>query len=128
MPPFWIVLALAVILLLAVGADYNLLLISRFKEEMGAGLNTGIVRAMAGAGGVGLMPATGLKREAQLRGPRSLARAVAHHRVRRERASRSGRMAKGIHVLPPAPPVSIPGQVRRELRRTDPAVLLLQPL
>ena len=34
------------------GADYNLLLISRFKEEIGAGLNTGIIRAMAGTGGV----------------------------------------------------------------------------
>jgi len=51
-PLFWIVLALAVILLLAVGADYNLLLISRFKEEMGAGLNTGVIRSMAGTGGV----------------------------------------------------------------------------
>ena len=49
---FWIVLALAVILLLAVGSDYNLLLISRFKEEIGAGLNTGIIRAMAGSGSV----------------------------------------------------------------------------
>ena len=49
---FWIVLALAVILLLAVGSDYNLLLISRFKEEIGAGLNTGITRAMAGSGSV----------------------------------------------------------------------------
>ena len=38
---YWIVLALAVILLLAVGSDYNLLVISRFKEEIGAGLNTG---------------------------------------------------------------------------------------
>ena len=45
-------LALAVILLLAVGSDYNLLLISRFKEEIGAGLNTGIIRAMAGSGAV----------------------------------------------------------------------------
>jgi putative drug exporter of the RND superfamily len=51
-PLAWIVPALAVILLLAVGADYNLLLISRFKEEIGAGLNTGIIRAMAGTGGV----------------------------------------------------------------------------
>ncbi|WP_396935701.1 RND family transporter [Mycolicibacterium sp.] len=51
-PLYWVVLALAVILLLAVGSDYNLLLISRFKEEIGAGLNTGIVRAMAGTGGV----------------------------------------------------------------------------
>ncbi len=49
---FWIVLALAVILLLAVGSDYNLLLISRFKEEIGAGLNTGIIRSMAGSGAV----------------------------------------------------------------------------
>jgi RND superfamily putative drug exporter len=49
---YWIVLALTVILLLAVGSDYNLLLISRFKEEIGAGLNTGIIRAMAGSGSV----------------------------------------------------------------------------
>ena len=49
---FWIVLALAVILLLAVGSDYNLLLISRFQEEIGAGLKTGIIRAMAGSGAV----------------------------------------------------------------------------
>jgi RND superfamily putative drug exporter len=49
---YWIVLALAVILLLAVGADYNLLLISRFKEEIDAGLKTGVIRAMAGTGGV----------------------------------------------------------------------------
>ncbi|WP_373194205.1 MMPL/RND family transporter, partial [Mycobacterium marinum] len=47
---YWVVLALAVILLLAVGSDYNLLLISRFKEEIGAGLKTGIIRAMAGSG------------------------------------------------------------------------------
>ncbi|OBI14265.1 hypothetical protein A5714_13935 [Mycobacterium sp. E2462] len=49
---YWIVLALAVILLLAVGSDYNLLLISRFKEEVHAGINTGIVRAIAGSGSV----------------------------------------------------------------------------
>ncbi|WP_326548647.1 MMPL family transporter [Mycolicibacterium sp. ND9-15] len=52
LPLYWIVLPLAIILLLAVGADYNLLLISRFKEEIGAGLNTGIIRAMAGTGSV----------------------------------------------------------------------------
>jgi RND superfamily putative drug exporter len=51
-PLYWVVLALAIILLLAVGSDYNLLLISRFKEEIGAGLNTGIIRAMASTGGV----------------------------------------------------------------------------
>ena len=38
---YWIVLALAIIILLAVGSDYNLLVISRLKEEIGAGLNTG---------------------------------------------------------------------------------------
>ena len=38
---YWMVLAMAVILLLAVGSDYNLLLISRFKEEIHAGLKTG---------------------------------------------------------------------------------------
>ncbi|ETW21137.1 RND family transporter [Mycobacterium gastri] len=48
----WIVLALSIILLLAVGSDYNLLLISRFKEEIHAGLNTGIIRAMGGSGSV----------------------------------------------------------------------------
>ncbi|QEM43728.1 MMPL/RND family transporter [Mycolicibacterium grossiae] len=51
-PLYWVVLALAVILLLAVGSDYNLLLVSRFQEEIGAGLNTGIIRAMAGSGSV----------------------------------------------------------------------------
>ena len=49
---YWVVLPLAVILLLAVGSDYNLLLISRFREEIPAGLNTGIIRAMAGTGAV----------------------------------------------------------------------------
>jgi RND superfamily putative drug exporter len=48
----WMVLAMAIILLLAVGSDYNLLLISRFKEEIGAGLKTGTIRAMAGSGSV----------------------------------------------------------------------------
>jgi putative drug exporter of the RND superfamily len=49
---YWVVEALAVIVLLAVGSDYNLLLVSRFKEEIHAGLKTGIVRSMAGTGGV----------------------------------------------------------------------------
>ena len=43
---------MAAIVLLAVGADYNLLLVSRMKEEIHAGLNTGIIRAMAGTGSV----------------------------------------------------------------------------
>ena len=45
-------LALAVILLLAVGSDYNLLVISRLKEEIAAGLNTGIIRTMGSTGAV----------------------------------------------------------------------------
>jgi RND superfamily putative drug exporter len=48
----WIVLVMSVILLLAVGSDYNLLLVSRFKEEIHHGLKTGIIRAMAGSGSV----------------------------------------------------------------------------
>jgi len=48
----WMVLAMSVIILLAVGSDYNLLLVSRFKEELHHGLNTGIIRAMAGTGSV----------------------------------------------------------------------------
>jgi RND superfamily putative drug exporter len=46
------ILAMSVIILLAVGSDYNLLLVSRFKEEIGAGLKTGIIRSMAGTGAV----------------------------------------------------------------------------
>ncbi|MGZ8745612.1 MAG: MMPL/RND family transporter [Mycobacterium sp.] len=48
----WMVLAMSVIILLAVGADYNLLLVSRLKEELHAGINTGIIRAMGGSGSV----------------------------------------------------------------------------
>ena len=48
----WLVLSIALIILLAVGSDYNLLLVSRMKEEIGAGINTGIIRAMAGSGKV----------------------------------------------------------------------------
>jgi len=48
----WIVLAMSVIVLLAVGSDYNLLLASRMKEEIGGGINTGIIRAMGGTGKV----------------------------------------------------------------------------
>jgi len=51
-PLHWMVLVMSVIILLAVGSDYNLLLVARFKEEIGAGLNTGIIRAMGGSGSV----------------------------------------------------------------------------
>ncbi len=46
----FVVLAMSVIILLAVGSDYNLLLVSRMKEELAAGINTGIIRAMGGTG------------------------------------------------------------------------------
>ncbi|MFZ3270751.1 MAG: MMPL family transporter, partial [Mycobacterium sp.] len=48
----WLVLPMSVIILLAVGSDYNLLLVSRMKEEIAAGINTGIIRAMGGTGKV----------------------------------------------------------------------------
>jgi RND superfamily putative drug exporter len=48
----FMVMAMAVIILLAVGADYNLLLVARLKEELHAGVNTGIIRAMGGSGSV----------------------------------------------------------------------------
>jgi RND superfamily putative drug exporter len=43
---------MSVIILLAVGSDYNLLLVSRFRDEIHAGLKTGIIRSMAATGGV----------------------------------------------------------------------------
>jgi RND superfamily putative drug exporter len=46
----WMVLAMSVMVLLAVGSDYNLLLVSRMKEEVSAGIKTGIIRAMGGTG------------------------------------------------------------------------------
>jgi putative drug exporter of the RND superfamily len=48
----WIVIAMSVIVLLAVGSDYNLLVITRFKEELPAGTKTGLIRALASTGGV----------------------------------------------------------------------------
>jgi RND superfamily putative drug exporter len=48
----WVVLPLSVVILLAVGSDYNLLVVSRLKEEIHAGLNTGIIRGMGATGRV----------------------------------------------------------------------------
>jgi len=48
----WLVLPLTFIILVAVGSDYNLLLIVRIKEEIGAGLHTGLIRALGSTGGV----------------------------------------------------------------------------
>ena len=51
-PLHWAVAPIAFIALVAVGADYNLLLALRIKEEARAGLKTGVIRAFGGTGGV----------------------------------------------------------------------------
>jgi RND superfamily putative drug exporter len=48
----WLVMPLTFIILVAVGSDYNLLLISRVKEEIHAGLHTGLIRALGSTGSV----------------------------------------------------------------------------
>ena len=48
----WMVLPMALIIQLAVGADYNLLVVSRLKEEITAGVRTGIIRTLSGSGSV----------------------------------------------------------------------------
>ncbi len=52
LPLHWLILPLTFIILVAVGSDYNLLLIARLKEEVHAGINTGLVRALGSTGGV----------------------------------------------------------------------------
>jgi putative drug exporter of the RND superfamily len=49
---YWNVPATAFIVLVAVGADYNLLLISRIREESRYGIRSGIIRAVRSTGGV----------------------------------------------------------------------------
>jgi putative drug exporter of the RND superfamily len=51
-PMSWLNLPLTFIILVAVGSDYNLLLIARYLEESKAGLNTGLLRAVANSGKV----------------------------------------------------------------------------
>ena len=48
----WSVPGLAFIVLVAVGADYNMLLISRLREESASGIRTGVIRTVASTGGV----------------------------------------------------------------------------
>jgi len=48
----WSVPVAVFAILISVGADYNLLIASRFKEEMVAGVRTGVIRSVAGSGGV----------------------------------------------------------------------------
>nr|WP_245535419.1 RND family transporter [Segniliparus rotundus] len=52
LPLHWAVAPCSFVFLVAVGADYNLLLVTRFQEELRAGIKTGIVRSMAGTGSV----------------------------------------------------------------------------
>jgi putative drug exporter of the RND superfamily len=53
----WLVLPITFVILVAVGSDYNLLLIARVREEIGiglqtTGLHTGLIRALGSTGGV----------------------------------------------------------------------------
>ncbi|MFV0493957.1 RND family transporter [Mycobacterium sp.] len=48
----WLTLPIGFIVLVAVGCDYNLLLLSRYKEELGAGIQTGVIRTMRSSGSV----------------------------------------------------------------------------
>ena len=49
---YWAVPRLAFVALVAVGSDYNMMLISRIRAESATGLNTGILRAFKATGGV----------------------------------------------------------------------------
>lgn len=45
----WLNIPISFIVLVGVGCDYNLLLLSRYREEIGAGVKTGMIRAIAGS-------------------------------------------------------------------------------
>ncbi|BDD83121.1 putative membrane protein MmpL [Tsukamurella pulmonis] len=51
-PLHWSVAPIAFTFLVAVGADYNMLLVSRLREEYAAGPGVGLIRAMVGTGSV----------------------------------------------------------------------------
>src|SRR5699024_4617115 len=51
-PLFWPVPLLAFIILVAVGADYNMLLVARLREESAAGLRVGVLRTVGHTGAV----------------------------------------------------------------------------
>jgi RND superfamily putative drug exporter len=48
----WSVPGLAFIVLVAVGADYNMLLISRLRDESSRGVRSGVIRTVGATGGV----------------------------------------------------------------------------
>ncbi len=48
----WSVPGLAFVVLVAVGADYNMLLASRLREESGGGVRSGVIRTVRSTGGV----------------------------------------------------------------------------
>ena len=48
----WSVPGLAFVVLVAVGADYNMLLASRLREESAAGIRSGVIRTVTSTGGV----------------------------------------------------------------------------
>ncbi|HUH69224.1 MAG TPA: MMPL family transporter [Mycobacterium sp.] len=48
----WIVPGLTFIILVAVGADYNMLLISRLRDESALGVRSGVIRTVGSTGGV----------------------------------------------------------------------------
>jgi putative drug exporter of the RND superfamily len=50
----WLTLPIAFIVLVAVGCDYNLLLLSRYRQEIGAGVKTGLIRTMGSSGNVAI--------------------------------------------------------------------------
>ena len=81
----WMIIAMSVIILLAVGSDYNLLLVSRFKEEIHAGINTGIIRSMGGNGLGGHVGRAGVRLHDDVDGGQRSARRRPgghHHRSR----------------------------------------------
>ncbi|MGF2952975.1 RND family transporter [Mycobacterium sp. THU-M116] len=53
----WLTMPIAFIVLVGVGCDYNLLLLSRYREELPAGIRTGLIRTIAGSGNVAVTAA-----------------------------------------------------------------------